>query len=80
MQNLKYGKNEPIYKTETDSQTQRTDLWLPRGRVRGREMDCESGVGRCKLLHLQWINNKVLLYSTGNDIQSPGINHNGKEY
>ena len=26
MWNLKYGTNEPIYKTETDSQTQRTDL------------------------------------------------------
>ena len=26
-----------------------------------------------------WIN-KVLLYSTGNYIQSPGINLNGKEY
>ena len=30
MWNLKYGINEPIYKTETDSQTQRTDLWSPR--------------------------------------------------
>ena len=30
MWNLKYGTNKPIYKTETDSQTQRTDLWLPR--------------------------------------------------
>ena len=30
MWNLKYGTNEPIYKTETDSQTSRTDLWLPR--------------------------------------------------
>ena len=29
--NLKYGINETIYKTETDSQTQKTDL-LPRGR------------------------------------------------
>ena len=38
-------------------------------------MDWEFGVGRCKLLYLEWINNKVLLYSTGNDIQSPGINH-----
>ena len=28
----------------------------------------------------EWINNKVLLYSTGNYIQYPGINHNGKEY
>ena len=37
MQNLKYGTNEPRYKTETDSQTQRTDLWLTRGR--GRKWD-----------------------------------------
>ena len=44
----------------------------------GRGMDWEFGVGRCKLLHLEWINNKVLLYSTGNYIQCPGINHNGK--
>ena len=27
-----------------------------------------------------WINNKGLLYSTGNYIQYSGINHNGKEY
>ena len=32
MWNLKYGTNEPIYRTEIDSQTWRTDLWLPRGR------------------------------------------------
>ena len=28
----------------------------------------------------EWINNKVLVCSTGNYIQYPGINHNGKEY
>ena len=50
-----------------------------KGEWGGREMDWEFGVGRCKLLHLEWIN-KVLLYSTGNCIQSPGINHNEKEY
>ena len=27
-----------------------------------------------------WINDKVLLYSTGKYIQYPVINHNGKEY
>ena len=37
MWNLKYGTNESIYKTEIDSQIQRTDLWLPRGR--GRKQD-----------------------------------------
>ena len=30
--NLKYGRNGPTYKTETDSQTWRTDLWFPTGR------------------------------------------------
>ena len=28
--NLKYDTNELIYNTETDSQTLRSDLWLPR--------------------------------------------------
>ena len=30
MWNLKYDTNELIYEAETDSQTARTDLWLPR--------------------------------------------------
>ena len=40
------------------------------------------GVGnsRRKLLHMEWINNNVLLYSTGNYVHYPVINHNGKEY
>ena len=29
--------------------------------------------------YIEWINNKVLLHSTGNYIQYPVINHNGKE-
>ena len=43
-------------------------------------MEGEFGTSRCKLLHIEWINNKVLLYSTGNYIQYTVINHNGKEY
>ena len=43
-------------------------------------MEWEVGFGRCKLLYIEWINNKVLLYSTENYIQYPMINHNGKEY
>ena len=42
--------------------------------------DWEFGISRCKLLYIGWINNKVLLYSTGNYIQYLVINHNGKEY
>ena len=41
--------------------------------------DWEFGINKCKLVHTGWINNKVLLYSTGNYIQYPMINHNGKE-
>ena len=59
---------------------QKTDLWLQRGgRVWGGR-DWEFGISRCKLLCIGWINSKVLLYSTGNYIQYPVINHNGKEY
>ena len=36
----------------------------------GSGMDWESGVNRCALLHLEWISNEILLYSTGNYIQS----------
>ena len=46
----------------------------------GGGMDWEFGVSRYKLLYIEWINNKVLLLSTGNYIQYPVINHNGKEY
>ena len=41
-------------------------------------VDWEFGVSRCKLLYVEWIK-KVLLYSTGNYIQYPVINNNGKE-
>ena len=34
-------------------------------------MDWEFGVSSCKLSHLEWISNEILLYSTGK--QSPGI-------
>ena len=35
-------------------------------------MDWDFGFTSCKLLHLEWKEN-FLLYSTGNYIQSPGI-------
>ena len=45
-------------------------LVVAKGYGRGRWIDWEFGVGRCKQLHLEFINNKVLLYSTGNYIQA----------
>ena len=54
--------------------------WGKEGDGGRRGMDWEFRVGRCKLLHLEWINNNLLMYSTGNCNEYPVINHNGKEY
>ena len=35
------------------------------GGGRGSGMDWEFGVRKCKLLCLEWMNNEILLYSTG---------------
>ena len=58
MWNLKYGTNEPIYRIETDSQTQSDCQGV--GVLGRRTMDWEFGVSGCKLIYLEWINNKVL--------------------
>ena len=42
-------------------------------------MDQEFGIGRCRLLHLEWVGDEVLLYSTGNYIQPLGIEHVGRQ-
>ena len=44
----------------------------------GSEMDWDTGISRYKPFHLEWISNEILLYSTGNYIQSPGIEHDGR--
>ena len=57
--------------------------WTPGRKAKdweGKEVDWEFGVSRCRLLLTEWRINKVLLYSTGNYIQYPEINHDGKEY
>ena len=41
-------------------------MWLPKGKGDGRGKDWEFGVSRFKLLYIEWINDKVLLYTTGN--------------
>ena len=45
-----------------------------KGKGGGGGMYWEFGISRCKLLHIEWINDKVLLYSTGNYIQYTVIN------
>ena len=61
MWNLKYGTNELIYKTETDSLTWRTNRLVAKGKGAEEGKDWEFGVSRCKLFYTERIN-KVLLY------------------
>ena len=76
MWNLKYDINESIYKTETVTQNRLVIDKMKEGRG---GLDWEFGISKCKLLDTDCIN-KALLYSTGNYIQYPLINHNRKEY
>ena len=76
MWNLKYGANEHMYRTETNSWNREQTCGCRGG---GNGMDWEFGVSRCKLLHLKWISNEVLyIYSTVNYIQSLVMEHDGK--
>ena len=52
---------------------------MPRERVFGEGYSRRLRLAD-KLVYIDWINNKVLLYSTGNYIQYSMINPNGKEY
>ena len=45
---------------------------------RGGRMELEFRLSRYRLLYTGWINNKVLLCSTGNHIQYPVINQDGE--
>ena len=54
-------------KKQTHGHGEQTCVCQGKGRV-GSGMDWEFGVSRCKLLHLGWISNEILLYSTGNYI------------
>ena len=68
-----------IYETNRFMDTGNT-LVVAKGEGIGGGMEGEVGVSRCKLLYTEWINNRVLLYSTENYVQYPMIHHNGKEY
>ena len=52
---------------------------VAKGEWGGGGMDWEFGVSRCKLLHIEWINNKDLLYNTGNYTQYSITTYKRKE-
>ena len=76
---LKIATNELIYQAEIDSQTQKTNLWLPNGQRGQRGINKEFGINRYIPLCVKKINNKDLQNITGDYIQYLVITYNGKE-
>ena len=68
-----------LYIKQKQTHRQKTNLWLPKGKG-GGGVNQEFGINRYKLLYIIQINNKDLLYSTGNYIQYLVITYNEKEY
>ena len=71
---IKLYTNEPVHRTKTDPQVQKTNICLlkEKGREGGINQQ-ESGISRYKLLHIKQINSKVLLYS--NELYSVSYNN-----
>ena len=78
MWNLKKGTNELIYKPEIELQMQKTNLWLPEGKV-GEGINWEIGIDIYTLLYIKQITNTDPLYSTGNSSQYSVMTYRGKE-
>lgn len=66
---------EHVCETETDSRIENS-LVASKGEAAGGGWTV--GESRCKVLHMELVNSKVLLYSTENYFHGPLINHNEK--
>ena len=67
--------NEPIYRKKPKLIDTENRLVVAKEEGGGRGTNGEFGAGGCKLFHLEWIRNEVLLYSTGNSIHSLVLEH-----
>ena len=74
----KNNTNELTYKIKTVSQTEETNLWLPKGIV-GAGGEIGVWINIYRLLYTKWISNRDLLNSIGNYIQSLVITYIRKE-
>ena len=66
--NLQNGTDEPIDRAERDRHGEQTCGF--QGGGGWSRTDEEFGVKRCKRLHLDWVDHEVLLFRTGNYVQS----------
>ena len=75
---LKYGTNDSVYKAQKHFTDMESRLVVARRNRGGSGMNGEFGIGRCKLLYLEWISNGILLCSTGKYVQSLGLEPDGR--
>ena len=67
-----------LFTKQKDSQTQKTNLRLPKEKW-GEGINYEFGISKYKLLYIEQVNNKDILYNTGNYTQYLVITYNGRE-
>ena len=72
------GANELIYRTEIESQMEKTYIWLPRGKEDGG-INWEIGIYIYTLLYIKQITNKNMPCITGNSTQYSVMTYIGKE-
>ena len=80
MWNLKQkDADELTYKTEIDPQTQKTNLWLPNQMGEINQKFWINIYTILYILYIKQVNNKDLLYNSGNYIQYLVLGYNGKQ-
>ena len=78
MWSLKKDTNEPICRTETDSQPLKENVRFPR-KPTGEGMNWGVGIGLCTLWYMECLAIEDLLCSTENSTEYSGMIHVGKE-
>ena len=80
MWNLKYNAHELLYETNKQTHIHREHICVCQGGGRkGEGYNGNMVLPNVNYYYVDWINNKILLYSTGNYIQVPVINHTRKK-
>ena len=65
MWNLKYDTNEPTYKAETDSPTQRTNIVAKKGGGEVMEVGVWAQQMQTITYRMEWIDNKIYYMAQG---------------
>ena len=71
--NLKYDSNEIYLWNRNRIMDTKNRLVVAKGKRTGEEMEWAVEVSGYKFLYIEWMNNKVILYSTESYIQYPMI-------